>query len=706
LGIAIALAACGGKAEPAKPMVAATAEVPAPSAPQSAPPMSPPSAPMAASHGIDKAGMDTGVKPGDDFFKFANGTWIATTEIPPDRAQYGTGAILDELTNRRVRELIENAAKTGPTGSEAAKVGEYYATFMDEAAIEKAGYAPLQPQLDAIAAIKTKADLTKAIGESLRADVDVLNNTNYDTTNLFGIWIAQDLNDPTKYAVFVLQGGLGLPDRDYYLDASPRMKDARAGYAAHVAAMLKLAGTPADKVDGIAARVVALETKIAKAHAPRTETEDVAKGNNHMTRKQLAARAPGIDWKALFEAAQLGAQQDFVVWQPHAVTALAKLVGSEPVDDWKAWMQYHAIEQAAPFLSKAFVDESFAFYGKQLAGVQQLRDRWKRGVAATDNALGEAVGKLYVAKYFPPEEKARAEQMVKNELAAFAKRIDNLTWMAPATKEKAKAKLAALKVGVGYPDSWRDFSGLEVVKGDALGNALRAEKFEYQRNLAKLGKPVDRGEWVMNPQLVNAVNLPAMNALNFPAAILQPPFFDPNRPIVMDYGSTGATIGHEISHSFDDQGALFDATGRLENWWTKSDFAHFKASSAALAAQYDGYQPFPDAHVNGKLTSSENIADTAGLSAAYDAYRISEGGKEAPTVDGMTGDQQFFLSFAQSWRTKTREAAARNRLLTDGHAPAEYRADTVRNLDAWYTAFDVKPAEKLYVAPDKRVHVW
>ncbi len=325
---------------------------------------------------------------------------------------------------------------------------------------------------------------------------------------------------------------------------------------------------------------------------------------------------------------------------------------------------------------------------------------------ATDAALGEVVGKLYVARYFPPSEKARAEAMVRNEIAAFGRRIDRLTWMAPATKAKAKAKLAVLKVGVGYPDKWRDYSGLEIQPGDALGNAFRASLFEYRRNLKKLGQPVDRGEWVMNPQLVNAVNLPAMNAMNFPAAILQPPYFDPSRPAVMDYGATGATIGHEISHSFDDQGALFDASGRLLNWWTKDDFAHFEESSAALVRQYDAYRPFPDLAVNGTLTVSENIADVAGLAVAYDAYRLSLGGKEAPAFQGLTGDQQFFLSYAQSWRQKAREAALRQAILTDSHAPDEFRGDVVRNLDPWYAAFGVKPGHKLFLPPKERVRVW
>ena len=495
-----------------------------------------------------------------------------------------------------------------------------------------------------------------------------------------------------------------MPDRDYYLDASPRMAEIRTRYQAHIAAVLKLAGIPDG--DAKAARIFGLEHRIAEAHVSRVDSEDVLKGNNHWTRQDFIGRAPGLDWQAFFSAAGLDVQNEFVVWQPSAVTGIAALVRDQPLETWKEYLTFRAIERASSFLPKAFIDEQFAFYGKVLTGIPKLPERWKLGVEVTDAALGEVVGRLYVARYFPPAEKARAEEMVRNEVAAFGRRIDGLDWMAPETKIKAKAKLAALKVGVGYPDKWRDYSALEVVRGDALGNAQRASLFRYRWNLKKLGQPVDRGEWVMNPQLVNAVNLPAMNALNFPAAILQPPDFDPARPAVMDYGSIGAVIGHEISHSFDDQGALFDASGRLENWWTKDDFAHFNASAGALVRQYDGYHPFDDLSVNGKLTVSENIADVAGLAAAYDAYRLSLGGKEAPTVQGLTGDQQFFLSFAQSWRTKFREPALRQRIVIDGHAPAEYRADTVRNLDAWYDAFSVKQGQKLYLAPKDRVRVW
>jgi predicted metalloendopeptidase len=658
-----------------------------------------------ASSGIDLAAIDPAVAPGDNFFLYANGTWIKNTEIPADRSRYGAGSALEELTDKRTADLIaEQARARGPAGSDARKIGDYYASYMDEAGIEAKGLQPLKPALDRIAAISDAQGLARLIGGTLRADVDVFNATNLYTDHLFGLWIAQDLNDPSRYLPFLLQGGLGMPDREYYLDPSERMAGIRTAYQKHIAAVLTLAGV-AD-ADAKAARIFALERRIAEVHASREASEDVQKGNNHWTRQDFGGRAPGLDWEAFFSGAGLERQNDFVVWQPGAVTGISALVRGEPLGTWKEYLTFRAVDHFSSLLPKAFVEERFAFYGKVLQGTPKLRDRWKRAVSATNEALGEAVGRLYVARYFPPAEKARAEEMVKNELAAFARRIDALEWMTPQTKVRAKAKLAVLKVGVGYPDKWRDYSDSEVVAGDALGNDARAALFNYRRNLKKLGQPVDRGEWVMNPQLVNAVNLPAMNALNFPAAILQPPYFDPKRPAVMDYGAAGAVIGHEISHSFDDQGALFDASGRLENWWTKEDFAHFTASSAQLIKQYDAYRPFPDLAVNGKLTVSENIADVAGLAAAYDAYRLSLGGKEAPAVQGLTGDQQFFLSFAQIWRQKTREPALRQQVVTDSHAPAEYRADTVRNLDPWYAAFAVKPGQKLSLAPADRVRMW
>ena len=658
-----------------------------------------------AAAGLDLSGMDLSVKPGDNFFYYANGTWIKNTPIPPDRSSYGSGSILDELTNRRVSDLIQAAAgANAPAGSNLRKIGDYYASFMDTTAIDAAGLKPIQPLLDSIAAIADRRDLARVLGSTLRADVDVLNNTNYYTENLLGLWVAQDLDDPTHYSPFLLQGGLGMYDRSYYVDTSAAMVEIRAKYQGHVASMLALADIP--DAAAKAAVIVQLETRIAQAHWSREESGDVLKGNNHWAAAAFDSLAPGLDWATYFAAAGLGDAPQFVVWQPSAVTGLSALTLSESLDTWKAYLTYHAIQSRAAFLPGSFGQETFAFYGAVLSGAQKPRDRWKRGVSATNGALGFAVGQLYAEKYFPAAEKARVEAMVANLIAAFAVRIDHLDWMAPSTKTEAKAKLAALKVGVGYPDSWPSYDGLQVVAGDAYGNAERSQLFRYRNNLARLGRPVDRSEWVMTPQTVNAVNLPAMNALNFPAAILQPPYFDPNRPVSMDYGAEGAIIGHEVSHSFDNTGALFDATGRLRNWWTPEDFTHFEASSKQLVEQYNSYKPFPDLAVNGQQTLGENIADLAGLTAAYDAYHRSLGGKPAKTVQGFTGDQQFFLSFAQSWREKEREPALRRGILTDGHSPDEYRAFTVRNIDAWYKAFDVKAGQTLYLAPDARVRVW
>jgi predicted metalloendopeptidase len=654
--------------------------------------------------GIDQAALDPSVKPGDDFFAYANGSWIKKTEIPADRSSYGTFQIVDDLTDKRTAELIRAAGTGAAPGSVAAKIGAYYSAYLDEAAIEKLGAAPLAAELKRIDAIKDRSQLAAALGATLRADVDVLNNTSLHTENLFGLWVAQDLSDPTKYAAFLLQGGLVMPDRDYYLNPSQHMAEIRTHYQAHIEKVLQLGGSA--EATASAGRVYALEQRIAAAHVSREESEDVLKGNNHWSLADFSQRAPGMDWSAFFKAAGLGAQREFVVWQPSALSGIAALVGSEPLDSWKAFLRYHYIEASSPYLAKRFVDEHFEFHEHVLSGTPQQPPRWKRAVAETNAALGMAVGELYVAKYFPPSEKARAEAMVKGLLAAFSARIDRLDWMAPQTKAEAKAKLAVLKVGVGYPDHWRSYDGLKVSAGDAFGNAERAERFEYQRNLAKFGQPVDRSEWVMNPQLVNAVNLPAMNALNIPAAILQPPYFDPTRDPAMDYGGTGGTLGHEISHSFDDQGAQFDSQGRLRNWWTEQDYAHFKAAGAALVAQFDAYHPFPDASVNGKQTLSENIADVAGLSAAFDAWQASRKPAAAAPGGGFSLEQLFFISYAQSWQTKIREAAARRRLVTDGHAPAEYRADTVRNLDPWYQAFNVQPGEKLYLTPAQRVRVW
>ena len=660
----------------------------------------------AYSPGIDLPGMDKTVRPGNDFFAFANGSWLETAAIPPDRSSWGTGEELSELTDKRVADLIQQAGATTSIELEAHKVADFYAAYMDEVGIEQTGLTPLQPILQRIAAIKTRETLSAYLGSTLRADVDVLNNTQISTDNLLGLWVAADLHEPTRYSAFLLQGGLSLPDKEYYLGSAPQMQAARSALQTHITQIFTLAGTPPATAREKAKRVFALEDKIARTHSSVTDSEDPIKGNNPWSRRDFTSKAPGMDWNAYFVAAGLQSQQAFVAWQPQAITGEAALVGSESLEAWKDYLSFHVLDRNSPLLPKAFVNEHFAFYAKTLSGTPELPARWKRAVSATNNALGEAVGKLYVAKYFPPADKAAVQALVRNLFAAFSKRIDSLQWMAPETRKEAHAKLAALKVGVGYPDRWRDYSNLQIDKADAFGNAWRASEFDTHEKLAKLGKPVDRDEWVMNPQLVNAVNLPVLNALNFPAAILQAPTFNVQSPDAVNYGAIGTIIGHEISHSFDNNGAQFDSQGRMRDWWTPADYTHFTASTAALAKEFDAYHPFPDLAINGQQTLAENIADVAGLAAAYDAYRMASGGHEGAQKQGFNGDQQFFIAFAQTWRNKIREPALRQEILTDGHAPDQYRAITVRNLDPWYAAFNVNPGETLYLSPEKRVRIW
>lgn len=684
LTLALIASACGADSQ--QTATPASAAAPAPTA------------------GIDAAGMDRAVNPGDDFFAFANGTWVRGTEIPADRSAWGTGAELSSLAEQQTRTILEDAARA-PKSDEEKKLGDLFAAYMDQDAIEQRGLEPLKPALDRIAAIADRQALARELGGMLRADVDPLNYTNYHTSNLFGLWVAQDFNQPTRNTGYLLQGGLGMPDREYYVGDSPDIADTRAKYVAHVATVLTLAGASAADAKAQAARIVALETRIATTHATREQSVDVLKANNPWAREAFQKNAPGLDWSAFFDAAGLSTHSSFIVWHPAAVRGSAALVASQPLDTWKVYLRYITLDQASNLLPKPFADEAFRFYGTTLSGTPEPPARWRRAVRAAD-AMGDAVGKLYVQQHFPEESKKAVEAMVTDLKAAFATRIDRLGWMTPATKARAKEKLQALVVGVGYPEQWRDYASLEISRSDALGNAVRADLFEYRYRVAKLSKPIDRGEWWMTPQTVNAVNLPIQNALNFPAAYLQPPHFDPKANVAVNYAMIGATIGHEISHSFDDQGAQFDATGKLENWWTPEDFAHFKTAADQLVEQFNGYKPFPDLAVNGRQTLSENIADVAGLAAAYDAYRLALKGAELEPRDGFTGDQQFFIGYAQSWRQKIRDRSLRQRVITDGHAPDMYRAQTVRNLDQWYAAFGVKPGAALYLNPPQRVQIW
>jgi len=655
--------------------------------------------------GIDLKGIDHGVKPGDDFFRYANGDWLKTAKIPADRSSTGSFLKVFEQSEKDTAELIRNAGASHPAaGSNARRIADYYAAWMDTATIEKHGLSAIRPELAQIDAIASRADLARVLGSRLRADVDPLNATNYHTQNLFGLFVTQGLEDPSHHVAYLLQGGIALPSRDYYLSDDPHMVAARGKYLSYVGALLQQAGF-AD-AQARAKAIVALETKIAKAQASLLDSENVHKANNLWRTADFASKAPGLDWPAYFKAAGLDDQSQIDAWQPGAITGLSALTASEPLQAWKDLLSFHTVNHAAGLLPKAYADLNFDFYVRTLQGTPVQQPRWKRAVGATSNALGDAVGQLYVKHYFPASSKAEIEQLVKNLIAAFHDRIDTLSWMTPATRAKAQAKLATLRVGVGYPETWRDYGKLDIRADDALGNQLRAEKFEYEHQRAKLGQSVDKAEWWMTPQTVNAVNLPLQNALNFPAAILQPPFFDPKADAAANYGAIGSIIGHEISHSFDNLGAEFDDQGKLANWWTPEDLAHFKAAGQQLVEQFNQYEPLPGLHVDGEQTLGENIADVSGLTIAYLAYQKSLGGKPAPVIDGLTGDQRFFLAFGQAWRGKIRDAAQRQRLATDVHAPGDFRAETVRNLDPWYPAFEVKPGEKLYLAPKDRVRIW
>jgi putative endopeptidase len=655
--------------------------------------------------GVDLAAMDTSVRPGDDFYNYANGAWQRTTEIPADRSSIGAFYRAFLETERQTTELVQGIVQSNPrAGTDEARIANFYNAYVNTTAIDNAGMAPIQADLARFNAIANRTDLSRVLGEQIRADVDPLNATDLHTENLFGVFVTQGLATPGDVLPYILQGGLGLPEREYYLSNDPEMAELRTAYRAYIERVLTLAGI-AD-APARAQRIYNLEMQIARAHATREQTDDWANRAAVWTRAELAQRAPGIDWNAFLTGAQLGNQQRFAAYHDQAITRLSALVASQPLQAWKDWLAFHQINSHADTLPTQIDQAHFSFYGTTLSGTPQQRDRAKRALDALNVHLGDAVGRAYAERYFPAAAREEVQAMVENIKEAFAQRVQNLDWMAPQTREEALRKVSTIVVGVGYPDNWRDYSRYEVSADNAYANAINGERTEYAHQLAKLGRPMDRNEWWMTPQTVNAVNLPVQNALNFPAAILQPPFFNASADPAYNYGAIGAVIGHEISHSFDDNGALFDSTGALRNWWTEADLANFRQQGAALARQYDAYEPLPGLHVNGTLTLGENIADVAGLQAAYDAYHASLGGREAPVIDGLTGDQRFFLAYAQTWATKMRDEALRQRIATDGHAPGMYRALTVRNLDAWYSAFDVQQGQRLYLAPEQRVRVW
>jgi predicted metalloendopeptidase len=655
------------------------------------------SAPVLAA-GIATENMDPGVRAQDDFYQYVNGKWMANTEIPADKSSWGAGAKLRDETLPQLRGIIEKAASGhAAAGTDAQRIGDYYAAFMDEAKLEQLGLAPLQPELAKIAAIKDKSELPALFAHMSRLGV----NTPYD----FGIH--QDAKDSTKYVADLSQAGLGMPDRDYYLKLDDaKLSDARAKYLVHVEKMLSMAGD--QNAAANAKAILALETEIARVQWTKVENRDPVKAYNKVEVAKLSELAPGWDFKPWLAGVGIAGKTDYViVSQPSFLKGFAEIAARTPLETWKSYLQMRLIDGYASYLSKPFVDENFAFNGTTLSGVKEMEPRWKRGVGAVERALGESLGKLYVAQYFPPERKARMDALVKNLLAAYKDSINKLDWMSPATKKAALAKLAKFTPHIGYPNKWKDYSALVVSKDDLVGNVMRSRNVEHNREVNKLGHPIDREEWIMTPQTINAYYNPEKNEIVFPAAILQAPYFDASADDAVNYGSIGAVIGHEVSHGFDDQGAQYDGDGNLRDWWTEADHKNFAAKTKLLVEQYDKFEPVPGYHVNGSLTLGENIADNSGLAIAYKAYQISLKGKKAPVINGLTGDQRFYMGWAQVWRTKMREQQQIVLLKVDPHSPGQFRATgTVKNQPAFYEAFGVKPGDKMYTAPKDRVIIW
>ena len=646
-------------------------------------------APQIGAFGFDKGGMDETVRPGDNFYQFANGSWTKNTAIPADKSNYGNFTVLDDLSRERTRTLIEEQSKDPNS-----RIGAAYASFLDTAAIEAKGLAPLRPWLGQIKGLKTKVGLAALYADATKNGVGTP----------FQAYVGQDDKAPDHYILSMGQSGLGMPDRDYYLKTDAKLAETKAKYLAHLTNVMTLAGEP--DAAARAQAVVDFETKIAAASWTRIESRDATKTYNKMTLAQLGRTSRGFDFAGWVKASGAKGVTDVLVAQPSAISKIAALIGAAPLGVLKDQLLVRSLDAYASVLPSAFDREQFAFYGTTLGGTPQQEMRWKRGVSFTVGALGDDVSQLYVQRYFPPETKAAADTLVKNIISAMDRRIDTLEWMAPDTKVKAHAKLAAFTPKIGYPDRWRDMSALEIDRSDALGNAMRSSRFDYADNQAKLGQPIRKWEWGMTPMTVNAYANFGMVEIVFPAAILQPPFFDPNADPAVNYGGIGAVIGHELSHHFDDQGAKYDREGRLTDWWTPADVAAFSSRLDALGKQYDAYEPLPGMHVQGKLTMGENVADLAGLTVAHDAYLYSLNGATPATIDGTSGDQRFYLGWAQVWRRNYREANLRQRLLTDPHSPSEQRGNIVRNMDPWYPAFNVQPGQKLYLAPPERVRIW
>ena len=646
--------------------------------------------------------IDHSVEPGQDFYRFANGTWLKTAAPPAGQGSLDFRAMLNERNTQRVRDLIREAAtQRSANGAIAQKVGDYYSSFMDQAGIESKGLAPLADSLSQISSIGDKSSLSAYLGTTLGGEIDGL-TANSD--HIFGIWINQGFDDASHNLPHIWQGGLGLPGRDDYLDASPKKSELRSQYRAHIARVLKFAGV--EDAETAAAAVLSLEIGIARAFAPDSDAADTFKQDNPWKRADFDSKAPGLDWNAYFRFAGLSAQENFIVWQPSDVIGVSALVRSESIEVWKNYLRLHLFDHYATILPKEVAAEHFAFDNTVLSPGAAKSDREADAIAATNGALGQAVGQLYTQRYFSKEAKATAQAMVCDLLAAYRGRIPNVTWMSPETKQKALAKLAALQVIVGYPDEWIDYSSLEIARGDAFGNMRRAESFHHSRDLSRLRQPVNPIDWPINPQQPGAVIMFSPNAEFFTAGILQPPYFDPDGDAASNYGSAGAAMAHEISHSFDELGNIYDAQGRLGDWWTADDRAKYHAAASKLVAQFDAYCPFADLCVNGKQALTENIADLTGLEVAHDAYILSLNNKPDTIIDSLNGEQRFFVAFAQRWRKFQSETALRHQIQTDTHSPGEFRSDTVRNVDAWYDAFKITLTDKLYLKLIDRVRIW
>jgi putative endopeptidase len=644
--------------------------------------------------GLDLTTHDTTVKPGDDFYRYADGHWMDTNQIPPDRTSWSSFMALADTAEHEIRTIAESLPPGAAPGSTEQKVGDLYRAFLDTDAIEHAGLAPAEPALGAIRAARTYEQLAQLMG---RPDLAV--------KSPLGVAITTDQKNPDRYIVVIGQSGLGLPDRDYYLKDEPVYANLRSKYLAHIQRMLALAGER--KPDEKATAVLGIETQLARVHWPAAKRRERDLTYNLRTRAELDQLTGDFPWQDLLGADGLASQPEFVVRELDAVVALGKLFRQIPIERWHAYFEYHYLASVSDLLPAAFDAERFDFYGRTLNGQPQQRERWKRAVSAVNEDLGEAVGKLYVQRYFPPYAQQKMLALVENMRAAYAERIRQLPWMSAETKQVALEKLAAFRPKIGYPDTWRDYSALQIRAGDAFGNSTRAQVFEWQRQLNRLGKPTDRSEWRMTPQTVNAYYNPTFNEVVFPAAILQPPFFDPNADAAVNYGGIGGVIGHEMGHGFDDQGSKSDARGVLRTWWQPQDDQAFRKRVDNLAAQYDTYEALPGLKVNGRLTLGENIGDLGGLSVAYAAYHVSLKGTQPPVLDGTTGDQRFFLSWAQVWRSLYRDEQLRTLTTSNPHSPPQFRVNgSVRNIDAWYTAFDVKPGDRLYLAPEDRVRIW